>query len=179
VETQIEEVGKRVLKRMRHREPARTLASRISSKYDVRFGQNPSIGTDVDLRGHIRTGDHVTINDGASLYREVELADHVKVDQDAVVYGPAEFGRHTNVLSEVRIRADLSVGGFTAIAHAASIQSFGLSLGRVAGQQDFQQYLGNQNPAKKRPIEIGNDCYIGSDAVIAPGVSIGDSALHV
>jgi len=174
----VEYLGKLALKRTHHAGPIRAVAKRLApEKYDVTIGTGVSIGGEVDLRGSIHLGDHTTVNDGASLYRRVELDDHAKVGQDALVRGPASVGPHTNILQEVRIRADVDIGGYTAIAHSASIQSYGLELGRAASQQDFQTYLGNQNPSRKRPIKIGNDCYISRDAVIAPGTTIGDGAV--
>ena len=98
------------------------------------------------------------------------------------------FGKGTSVYDSAHVFGDVSVGANSWIGPFTILDgSGGLSIGShcsiSAGVQiyshDTVQWAisGGQAEPEKAPTRIGNNCYIGPNAVIAKGVEIGDGCI--
>lgn len=127
---------------------------RVAARYDVLIEKGVTLKYDETLR----FGRHCTLQSGAYLYgsragNPVELADFVVVAAGATVLG--EGGVH--------------IGSYT---H--------LGPGVVATTQYGDSGGARQTPSprlKTAPIRVGCGCWIGSRAVLMPGVELGDDCV--
>ena len=98
------------------------------------------------------------------------------------------FGKGASVYDSAHVFGDVSVGDDSWIGPFTILDgSGGLSIGNncsiSAGVQiyshDTVQWAisGGEAKAEKAPTRIGNNCYIGPNAVIAKGVTIGDGCI--
>ncbi|MDT8325244.1 MAG: acyltransferase [Bacteroidota bacterium] len=104
----------------------------------------------------------------------VDIGDRVEVLQDSwliahpgdtLLLGERVFiSQHCTVSGSVRIGSDTLIGGYVTIIDGNHV--IGDTARPIAAQGGVQ-----------KPIEIGNDVWIGSNAVILQGVRIGDHAV--
>lgn len=111
-------------------------------------------------REHIRFGDPVIIDDFAFVYAKAPLhiGDYV----------------HIAVSSSVIAIAQVDIGDFAAVSHGARV---------LSATDDFKDWgFGNSTVplefrnVKVAPIRIGRFCIVGANAVVLPGVAIGEGA---
>jgi len=111
-------------------------------------------------RDKIRFGDPVIIDDFAFVYARAPLrvGDYV----------------HIAVSSSVIAVAEVDIGDFAAVSHGARV---------LSATDDFKDWgFGNSTVplefrnVKVAPIRIGRFCIVGANAVVLPGVSIGEGA---
>lgn len=115
--------------------------------------------------GTIQLGDGVWLNDG------VELSAMARIS----------VGEGTTVQRNVTINGDVSIGCECLLAPNIFISSASHVHDRYAGVSIREQerriaredFLANYN----KPIEIGDDVWVGANAVIMPGVKIGSHAV--
>ena len=92
---------------------------------------------------------HSCINNAVG---DVLIGDHTRIGLHNTVIGPVTIGNHVNLAQGITI---------TALNH---------------NFQDNNQRI-DQQGITKNPITIGNDIWIGTNAVILPGVTIGDHSV--
>ena len=111
-------------------------------------------------RENIRFGDPVIIDDFAFVYAKapLHLGDYV----------------HIAVSSSVIAVAEVDIGDFAAVSHGARI---------LSATDDFKDWgFGNSTVplefrnVKAAPIRIGRFCIVGANAVVLPGVTLGEGA---
>jgi galactoside O-acetyltransferase len=117
-------------------------------------------GARVIGREHIRFGDPVIIDDFAFVYAKAPLrvGDYV----------------HIAVSSSVIAVAEVDIGDFAAVSHGARV---------LSATDDFKGWgFGNSTvPPEFRnvtaaPVRIGRFCIVGANAVVLPGVTLGEGA---
>ena len=83
-----------------------------------------------------------------------------------------EVGDHTSLTDHTRLdgRGGLSIGDHTLVGFESVIITLSHEYERV----DIPIH---EQGARKAPVRIGNDVWIGCRAIIQPGVSIGDHAI--
>lgn len=125
--------------------------------------------------GKIETG--IDINTYPSVsFNHVVLGSHLKIGKECHLHGGAQFplviGSHTIIGMYVIIDGTLApihIGENVSIAQQTVIVS------------DWQLVNGSKTaklfPVAAAPISIGNDTWIGSSCVIAPGVTIGECCI--
>lgn len=92
---------------------------------------------------------HSCINNAVG---DVLIGDHTRIGLHNTIIGPVTIGNHVNLAQGITI---------TALNH---------------NFQDNNQRI-DQQGITKNPITIGNDIWIGTNAVILPGVTIGDHSV--
>ncbi len=126
-------------------------------------------------------GEGTIIYDSAKIVKKevIEIGKNCKIDDFTFIYGGKgiKIGDHTHV------------GAFTSISGGGSINigdHVGISQGVrfVTGTNNYKQkgYMSAASPVDKQSfikahIEIGNNILIATNAVILPGVKIGDGAI--
>lgn len=108
----------------------------------------------------------------------IRLGDPVIIDDFAFVYAkaPLRIGDyvHLAVSSSVIAVAEVDIGDFAAVSHGARV---------LSATDDFKAWgFGNSTVpfefrnVKAAPIRIGRFCIVGANAVVLPGVTIGEGA---
>ncbi len=108
----------------------------------------------------------------AEPHRTVRIAKGASVAADAFVHGPVELGEGASLNVRVVVdggRAGVHIGAHTRIASGAALYAF--DHGIDAGARVVDQ------PVRSRGIRIGSDVWIGANAGVTDGVTIGDHAV--
>jgi len=108
----------------------------------------------------------------AEPHRTVRIGARASVAADAFVHGPVDLGDEVSVNPRVSIdggSAGVRIGAKTRIATGVAIYAFD------HGLDPDQPILGQ--PVTSRGITIGSDVWIGANAGITDGVTIGDHAV--
>jgi len=127
------------------------------------YSKGPStIGKRVLIRARLELEEGVFIGDGCK-----------------ITIGPVRIGRGTRLMQGVEVVSDVSIGKYCAIARNSVLQGENHMIKRPALQMGlYSGILGDRLPfMEKQGIEIGNDVWIGTRAIILPGVHIGDGAI--
>ncbi len=125
--------------------------------------------------GKIQTGVDISIYPSVS-FNHVILGNHLKIGKECHLHGsdkyPLSIGSHTIIGMYVIIDGSLApiqIGEHVSIAQQTVIVS------------DWQLVEGSKTasffPLAAAPISIGNNTWIGSSCVIAPGVTIGECCI--
>lgn len=104
--------------------------------------------------------------------RTIVVGDGCTIAADAFVHGPVVLGKNVSLNARVSLdggAAGILIGDDTRIATGAAIYAFdhGMAPDRPVRSQ----------PVKSRGISIGRDVWIGANAGITDGVTIGDHAV--
>ncbi len=136
------------------------------------FNGNIEIGTNcfienVEFTGCIKLGNHVNITRGAILHGNIEIDDYT------VLSGPS--------IDIFTLFDKVKIGKYCSIARQVTIQEGNHQISTVSAnfpqrffQPDIDRRLGYNSSGN---IEIGNDVWIGAQAVIVNDVTIGDGAI--
>lgn len=138
----------------------------LSDVADLRIGQGSKIGPGCVLQVHRATLD---IGKNCWLYRDVEFrtATHMHI------------GNNVTFQAGVLLNGTVSIGNHCIFAPHVFISSgTHIYQWRPELPIQLQEALHSQSPEghlpyQDKPVEIGEDCWIGVNAVIMPGVSIG------
>ena len=121
-------------------------------------------------------GEDVFIAPQAKLFAEpgrtIRIGDGASIAADAVLHGPIDIGAHVSINHHVTMdggRAGIRIGADTRIAAYATV--FAFNHGMASNQPVRVQ------PVTSRGISIGEDVWIGAQAGIVDGVSIGSGAI--
>lgn len=104
--------------------------------------------------------------------RTVRIGDGVRIAADCVLHGPVTLGPDVSVNHHVTMdggRAGISVGANSRIAAYATLYAFNHGM-------QLQQLIREQ-PVTSRGIVLGEDVWIGAQAGVVDGVTIGDRAV--
>lgn len=124
----------------------------------------------------VQMGDGCFIAPDAAIFgepgRAVVMGERCAIAAQAFLHGPITLGHDVSVNAGARLdggRKGLSIGDGTRIASGAALYAFdhGLKPDREIRAQ----------PVRSRGIRIGRDVWIGANAGITDGVSIGDHAV--
>lgn len=122
----------------------------------------------------------LTVHPGARVigHEHIRFGDPVIIDDFAFVYAraPLRVGDyvHVAVSSSVIAVAEVDIGDFAAVSHGARV---------LSATDDFKNWgFGNSTVplefrnVKVAPVRIGRFCIVGANAVVLPGVTIGEGA---
>ncbi len=110
------------------------------------------------------------IADGAAIHTEhLVLGENTWIAGHALVRGDVEFGANSTVNPYACISGRVRIGDGVRIASHASIVGFNHGIAPDAPI--------HKQPSTTRGITIGNDVWVGANAVIVDGVTIGDGAI--
>jgi acetyltransferase-like isoleucine patch superfamily enzyme len=104
--------------------------------------------------------------------RPVILGDRCAIAAQAFLHGPITLGHDVSVNAGARLdggRKGLVIGDATRIASGVAIYAFDHGLGPTRDIKD--------QPVRSRGIHIGRDVWIGANAGVTDGVTIGDHAV--
>ncbi|MBK9797469.1 MAG: acyltransferase [Holophagaceae bacterium] len=104
--------------------------------------------------------------------RSVVLGDRCAIAAQAFLHGPLTLGSEVSINAGARLdggRKGLMVGDGTRIASGAALYAFDHGLGPDRAIKD--------QPVRSRGIRIGQDVWIGANAGVTDGVTIGDHAV--
>lgn len=142
------------------------------------------IGKNVTLRhpGKLEIGKNVTIDDYTLIDARgdgqtgIILGDSVTINHHCVLKaktGPIRIGAHTNIGGNTSIvsNSEVEVGNYVIIAGGCDINSGSYSI-------DYSdEPMLSKGVYSEGPIEIGDDVWIGTGAIILNGVTIGSHAV--
>jgi acetyltransferase-like isoleucine patch superfamily enzyme len=135
-----------------------------------------------ELQQHLRALETVEIGDGCFIAptarifgepgRPVVLGDGCSVAADAFLHGPLTLGEGVSINARASLDGGargITIGGGTRIATGAVLYAFdhGLDPEREVREQ----------PVTSKGIRIGRDVWIGANAGVTDGVTIGDHAV--
>lgn len=108
----------------------------------------------------------------AELGREVRIHDGCSIAAEAFIHGPVELGRNVSVNARANLdggAGGIVVGEGSRIANGASLYAFnhGMAPDRPIRDQ----------PVRSKGIRVGVDVWIGANAGITDGVTVGDHAV--
>jgi acetyltransferase-like isoleucine patch superfamily enzyme len=108
----------------------------------------------------------------AEPHRAVIIGDHCSIAADTYLHGPITLGHHVSINPGAHLdggRAGIHVGSHVRIAAGAKLFAFehGLKSDAPISEQ----------PTRSNGIHIGDDVWIGANAGITDGVSIGNHAI--
>jgi acetyltransferase-like isoleucine patch superfamily enzyme len=108
----------------------------------------------------------------AEPHRTVHIGAGSSVAAEAVLHGPVVIGKNVSINPRVTIdggSAGVSIGDDTRIAQGVAIYAFdhGIAPDRRVREQ----------PVRSRGVRIGRDVWIGAQAGVTDGVTIGDHAV--
>lgn len=111
----------------------------------------------------------------------ISISDFVWIDKNVhlfAAWGAISIGRRVHIAENVKISGGggVTVGDYAAIARGASIYSHSETI--VGGKRLSGPMIPeHQKGMKTAPIKISKDAVIGVNAVILPGVTIGEGAI--
>ena len=124
------------------------------------------------ILSNISLGQGVIVDESSSI-NNVRLGDHVKIGKRCSVFGSAnhlmQIGAYTYIGPNSFVQdyaALLTVGEHVSIAQNVNIMSSSGPNASVLMQRYF--------PPLQAPVHIGDHCWIGANAVIMPGVTLGE-----
>ena len=126
---------------------------KVKGKYPLGIGRNVTIRhpMNIEFGENVMLFDSVYLNAG----KRIKIGSNSHVDVFTCIYG----------------HGGVEIGEKCAIAAGVRIYS-------QSNQYDFDQDLPViEQPIKFAPVKIGNDVWIGANAVILPGVTIGDHSV--
>jgi acetyltransferase-like isoleucine patch superfamily enzyme len=101
---------------------------------------------------------------------------------DCIVVGPVSIGRHSYVGDFTHVAQHTSIGRYCSIANSCTIGAQPHPLGWLSSHPF--QYLGlagakvATRPWRWTPTRLGHDVWIGANAVVVAGVTVGDGAAN-
>lgn len=113
--------------------------------------------------------------------QRISISDFVWVDKNVQLFagwGTISIGRRVHIAENVLISGagHVTIGDYAAIARGASIYSHSEAI--VGGKRLSGPMIPErQKGMKTAPIDIGKDALVGVNAVILPGVTIGEGAV--
>lgn len=124
----------------------------------------------------VRVGDGCFIAPDAAIFgepgRPVVVGDRCAIAAQAFLHGPLTLGNDVSVNAGARLdggRKGLVIGDGTRIASGAALYAFDHGL---KSDRDLKD-----QPVRSRGIHLGRDVWIGANACVTDGVSIGDHAV--
>lgn len=133
------------------------------------------------MDGLKRCGENVKIYENARLVKPevIEVGDHSMIDDFTFIFGGAgiRIGRYVHIASFVSVigGGELEVGDYADIAAGARILTGTDTYGGGA-RMSTAMPLEQRNVVRSKVI-VGKDAFIGTNAVVHPGVTIGEGAV--
>ena len=131
----------------------------------------------LEAMGFARLGRNVKISDKASIYEpeKMEIGDHCRIDDFCVVSGRIVMGRNVHIAPLCLVAGGtpgITLEDFSGLAYHA----------QVFAQSDDYSGTTMTNPTVpaaykseiRKPVHLGRHSIVGSGAVIAPGVILGE-----
>jgi virginiamycin A acetyltransferase len=118
--------------------------------------------------------DNVELSNSVVINEGVSLRGYIKIGKGSFVNGPSMLGAAKD--APITIGSFCSIAGFVNIISGNHNIKFPTSFQISTG---IYSKLFKNNIGKMRPINIGNDVWIGSQVVILSGVTIGNGAVVV
>jgi acetyltransferase-like isoleucine patch superfamily enzyme len=147
-----------------------------------------SSGVRLDIRGRfaygagctIGVGSNLVVKDGAvlALGRDCALGRYVELGPD----GSIEIGSETSIQDRSILLGDITLGRYCSLAPNVFISSgrhwFDLEPSELIKDQDRLAARDERLAAdRSRPIAIEDDCWLGANTVVLPGVTVGKGAV--
>lgn len=143
----------------------------------LNFDVEGDLGYNLDCNGSVRVAEGAEVESGCNLQGEVNVRENATVGEGTRIDGDVTVGKYTNLVRDNWVRGDVEIGKYCAIGPRTAIQGTNHDLGHWAMQQQFQRdILGEGHDPITEPITIGHDVWMGRDAIVLPGVEIGNGA---
>lgn len=148
-------------------------ASPVSMTLDV----EGELGRRLHFNGNISIAKNALVEDGVTIRGDLCADEYARIGEGSELSGDISLGRYCNLVQENWVRGDVTIGNFCAIAPLAAFQAKNHDLRHWTTHNRFcREQLGGEIPIEEEPIEIGSDVWIGRDALVLSGVSIGHGA---
>ncbi len=108
---------------------------------------------------------------------KIVLGDDIKIGGQCRLRGNISISSRTNLVRNVDIFGNVNIGKYCAIARNVVFQGINHFINRPGIQRKFYDNLGLDLGSTKKPINIGNDVWIGRRAIILEDVTVGDGAV--
>lgn len=131
----------------------------------------------LEVMGFALLGKNVKISNKASIYEpeKIEIGDNSRIDDFCVVSGRVVMGQNVHIAPLCLVAGGdegIVLGDFSGLAYHVQVfsQSDDYS-GSTMTNPTIPDALKNE---VKRPVKVGRHCIIGSGAIVAPGVTLGE-----
>jgi virginiamycin A acetyltransferase len=144
-----------------HPNIAISIGNSLFDNQNISGYRQADIGRDCELRGRIKLGEQSKICNGCTLRGDIEVDKRSRI------------GPQTELIGEVNI------GKYCAIARDVVFQQLNHQMHKPSIQRRFYENVLDSvlEHVSEPAITIGNDVWIGTRAIILPGVSVGNGAV--
>lgn len=114
------------------------------------------------------------------LYRYRQGINRLKLSRPAIIHPTAKFAHHDKIQlgRYTRIGANCHLNGEGGIQiHEGSILGPGVTILSSSHSYDQEDYIPYGFSDHLRPVLVGKGCWIGANAMIVPGVKLGDGVV--
>lgn len=148
-------------------------AAPVSMNLDV----NGELGKNLFFNGNIKIAENAIVEGGTKIQGDVRVEEYARIGAESELRGNITLGKYCNLVQENWVRGEVEIGGFCAIAPLAAFQAKNHDLTHwTIHNRFYRECFDDSPPIKEDPIEIGSDVWIGRDALVLPGVTIGHGA---
>jgi len=150
-----------IISKMGHPNSSISLANSLLNNQEITGYREAHIGRSCELRGRLDLGEDSKVSNGCVLRGDIQVGKRSRI------------GPHTELIGEVK------VGKYCAIARNVTFQQLNHQMHKPSIQRRFYEEVLDSvlEHVPEPPITVGNDVWIGTQAIILPGVSIGDGAV--
>ncbi|WP_319004339.1 CatB-related O-acetyltransferase [Natrinema amylolyticum] len=159
--------------------PIRFLINKSPIIDNICASKSSKIERGVKLAGKIDLGENTVIQSGSQIRGNVKIDEGCTVRSGSRIRGDITIKRGTVLNDSVEMMGgEITIGKYCAIARNSTFQSRNHKTDWPSMQLSFyKDKIGTPLPTECEPICIGNDVWIGTKAIILPGVTIGDGAI--
>ena len=157
---------------------------RGTSSPKVSHGLSVHPDTNLEVKGTLIVGEQVSLGRFSSLIvpedstivlgSRIWISDNCHIE--SVPGGSINIGSETSLQSRCQIRGEVIIGNKVLLAPNVFISSGSHMYDYVPEltiREQDQKYLEDKGRSYSSPIQVGDDCWLGINVVVMPGVSIG------
>lgn len=138
---------------------------RRKRKVQKKFGLNGNRIYTTMIHPSAQLGNHIYIAKDVDIREGVKMGDYSYCSPETIVFSGTEIGRYCSIGYRVQIGCP---------EHPIHFLSTSPNIYRNERMKEYCPWPHND---MKKPVKIGNDVWIGSNAVILQGVSLGDGCI--
>jgi virginiamycin A acetyltransferase len=149
----------------------------VSSSFEVHGTANIERGC--NIRGDITLNRDAAVGSGCIIDGELFLDEGSRLHDGSNVNGQLTVGKRTRTGKNTIVRGTVNIGSYCALAPEIKFQLRDHPKYQAGMQMKFYNDIVGKNLeiVDKGPAEIGNDVWIGRDAMIVSGIEVGDGAI--
>lgn len=179
----LKSLGTRLAKETGYPVPARRAINAVSRGSKLALDDDAVVERGVDLNGTITLRPGAEVCEGSLLDGTITVADEARVGPNSWIDGDVTIGEGTNLTEAIEVLAargdEIRIGKHNAIARRTTSQNRYHVTNRAGMPAKlYRKKVGSALEERaKGPIMVGSDVWIGLNAVVLSGVTIGHGAV--